>query len=215
MYWFVLTWNGVTSLNFLKATVTGCVCCQYDQHLHSHTWYCLLPNFDPFCRSLSFFSTPSYSVFHATASILIISVIPFFSFPILLFSLISPSFPPILLPLSHSPNFPLYFSLSLPLLISSYTSPSPSLSSFPPILLPLPHSPLQPGANPQLMKMLQDQGSTAFAMDCIPRLLSRGQTFDALSSQVRSYVHLSGHLSFHVARLAHMNVMSHGSMRVC
>ena len=118
VHWFVLTWNGVTSLNFLKATVTGCVCCQYDQHLHSHTWYCLLPSFDPFCRSLSFFSTPSYSVFHATASILIISAIPFFSFPILLFSLISPSFPPILLPLPPSPHFPLYFSLSLTLLFS-------------------------------------------------------------------------------------------------
>ena len=33
------------------------------------------------------------------------------------------------------------------------------------------------------MSQLQSQGSTAFAMDCIPRLLSRGQTFDALSSQ--------------------------------
>ena len=54
---------------------------------------------------------------------------PFFSFPILLFSLISPSFPPILLPLPPSPRFPLYFSLPLPLLIFPYTSPSPSLPS--------------------------------------------------------------------------------------
>lgn len=42
---------------------------------------------------------------------------------------------------------------------------------------------IQPGANPALMATLQAQGATAFAMDCIPRLLSRGQTFDALSSQ--------------------------------
>ena len=34
------------------------------------------------------------------------------------------------------------------------------------------------------MAQLEAQGATAFAMDCIPRLLSRGQTFDALSSQV-------------------------------
>lgn len=33
------------------------------------------------------------------------------------------------------------------------------------------------------MEQLQKQGATAFAMDCIPRTLSRGQTYDALSSQ--------------------------------
>lgn len=33
------------------------------------------------------------------------------------------------------------------------------------------------------MQQLQDQKATAFAMDCIPRTLSRGQTYDALSSQ--------------------------------
>ena len=42
---------------------------------------------------------------------------------------------------------------------------------------------VQPPQNEELMKQLQDQGSTVFAMDCIPRLLSRGQAFDALSSQ--------------------------------
>jgi NAD(P) transhydrogenase len=42
---------------------------------------------------------------------------------------------------------------------------------------------IQPSINPDIMEMLQKQGATAFAMDCIPRLLSRGQTFDALSSQ--------------------------------
>ena len=40
-----------------------------------------------------------------------------------------------------------------------------------------------PGQNQDLVKQLQDQKATVFAMDCIPRTLSRGQTFDALSSQ--------------------------------
>lgn len=34
-----------------------------------------------------------------------------------------------------------------------------------------------------LVDQLQSQGATVFAMDCIPRMLSRGQAFDALSSQ--------------------------------
>lgn len=42
---------------------------------------------------------------------------------------------------------------------------------------------LYPRQNEGLVKQLQDQKATAFAMDCIPRTLSRGQTFDALSSQ--------------------------------
>lgn len=42
---------------------------------------------------------------------------------------------------------------------------------------------LYPAQNPELLQQLQDQKSTAFAMDCIPRTLSRGQTYDALSSQ--------------------------------
>jgi H+-translocating NAD(P) transhydrogenase len=42
---------------------------------------------------------------------------------------------------------------------------------------------LYPRQNEGLMKQLQDQKATAFAMDCIPRTLSRGQTYDALSSQ--------------------------------
>lgn len=40
-----------------------------------------------------------------------------------------------------------------------------------------------PKQNEELVKQLQDQKATVFAMDCIPRTLSRGQTFDALSSQ--------------------------------
>eukprot|EP00658_Telonema_sp_P-2_P037782 TRINITY_DN27159_c0_g1_i6.p1 TRINITY_DN27159_c0_g1~~TRINITY_DN27159_c0_g1_i6.p1 ORF type:complete len:1044 (-),score=338.05 TRINITY_DN27159_c0_g1_i6:371-3502(-) len=42
---------------------------------------------------------------------------------------------------------------------------------------------IQPAQNPELMTQLQKQGATVFAMDCIPRTLSRGQTYDALSSQ--------------------------------
>ena len=42
---------------------------------------------------------------------------------------------------------------------------------------------LYPKQNEDLVQQLQDQKATAFAMDCIPRTLSRGQTYDALSSQ--------------------------------
>ena len=35
----------------------------------------------------------------------------------------------------------------------------------------------------RLLAQLQAQKATVFAMDCIPRVLSRGQAFDALSSQ--------------------------------
>ena len=42
---------------------------------------------------------------------------------------------------------------------------------------------LFPAQNDALMKQLQAQKATCFAMDCIPRTLSRGQSFDALSSQ--------------------------------
>lgn len=40
-----------------------------------------------------------------------------------------------------------------------------------------------PAQNPDLLKQLSEQKATVFAMDCIPRTLSRGQAFDALSSQ--------------------------------
>jgi H+-translocating NAD(P) transhydrogenase len=42
---------------------------------------------------------------------------------------------------------------------------------------------LWPKQNADLVQQLQDQRATALAMDCIPRTLSRGQTYDALSSQ--------------------------------
>jgi NAD(P) transhydrogenase len=42
---------------------------------------------------------------------------------------------------------------------------------------------LYPGQNKEIVDKLQENKATAFAMDCIPRTLSRGQTYDALSSQ--------------------------------
>lgn len=42
---------------------------------------------------------------------------------------------------------------------------------------------LYPKQNEALVKQLQTQKSTVLAMDLIPRTLSRGQTYDALSSQ--------------------------------
>jgi len=40
-----------------------------------------------------------------------------------------------------------------------------------------------PAQNKELVEKLEAQKATVFAMDCIPRTLSRGQTYDALSSQ--------------------------------
>jgi NAD(P) transhydrogenase len=40
-----------------------------------------------------------------------------------------------------------------------------------------------PAQNGALLEQFQSQKATVFAMDCIPRTLSRGQAFDALSSQ--------------------------------
>ncbi|KAL1530826.1 hypothetical protein AB1Y20_001722 [Prymnesium parvum] len=42
---------------------------------------------------------------------------------------------------------------------------------------------LNPSKNEALLDQLQQQQATAFSLDCIPRMLSRGQTFDVLSSQ--------------------------------
>jgi NAD/NADP transhydrogenase alpha subunit len=42
---------------------------------------------------------------------------------------------------------------------------------------------LYPAMNKELVQQLSNQQATVFAMDCIPRTLSRGQTYDALSSQ--------------------------------
>lgn len=43
---------------------------------------------------------------------------------------------------------------------------------------------LFPAQSGDLVEQLEGQGATVMAMDCIPRTLSRGQTYDALSSQV-------------------------------
>lgn len=48
-----------------------------------------------------------------------------------------------------------------------------------------------PSENQQLLESLQKQRSTAFGMDCVPRLLARSQDFDALSSQVTNLKCLS------------------------
>ena len=42
---------------------------------------------------------------------------------------------------------------------------------------------IQPAINPDLYKQLTDQNTNVFALDCVPRMLSRGQAFDVLSSQ--------------------------------
>ncbi|KAJ1463008.1 NAD(P) transhydrogenase beta subunit-domain-containing protein [Pelagophyceae sp. CCMP2097] len=42
---------------------------------------------------------------------------------------------------------------------------------------------LAPAQNGELLDQLAAQGATAFAMDCVPRTLSRAQAFDVLSSQ--------------------------------
>jgi NAD(P) transhydrogenase len=42
---------------------------------------------------------------------------------------------------------------------------------------------VNPTQNEGLLTALQKQGATCFALDCIPRTLSRGQAFDVLSSQ--------------------------------
>lgn len=42
---------------------------------------------------------------------------------------------------------------------------------------------IQPAINGDLFKALTEQGTNVFALDCVPRMLSRGQAFDTLSSQ--------------------------------
>ena len=44
-------------------------------------------------------------------------------------------------------------------------------------------STIQPAINTDLYKQLTDQHTNVFALDCVPRLLSRGQSYDTLSSQ--------------------------------
>ncbi|KAL3914860.1 MAG: hypothetical protein SGILL_005916 [Bacillariaceae sp.] len=42
---------------------------------------------------------------------------------------------------------------------------------------------IQPAINDELYKTLTEQHTNVFALDCVPRMLSRGQSFDTLSSQ--------------------------------
>jgi len=42
---------------------------------------------------------------------------------------------------------------------------------------------IQPSINTELYEALTEQGTNIFALDCVPRMLSRGQSFDTLSSQ--------------------------------
>lgn len=42
---------------------------------------------------------------------------------------------------------------------------------------------IQPALHPEVFQALVGQGTNVFALDCVPRLLSRGQAFDTLSSQ--------------------------------
>jgi NAD(P) transhydrogenase len=42
---------------------------------------------------------------------------------------------------------------------------------------------IQPAINGDLYKELTDQKTNVFALDCVPRMLSRGQSYDTLSSQ--------------------------------
>jgi H+-translocating NAD(P) transhydrogenase len=42
---------------------------------------------------------------------------------------------------------------------------------------------VQPAINPELFKSLVDQQTNVFALDCVPRMLSRAQSYDILSSQ--------------------------------
>jgi Alanine dehydrogenase/PNT, N-terminal domain len=59
----------------------------------------------------------------------------------------------------------------------------PSLDQVPKLAKKTLVSMVQPGINPQLYDELSIQKATVFALDCVPRMLSRGQTYDVLSSQ--------------------------------
>jgi len=44
-------------------------------------------------------------------------------------------------------------------------------------------STIQPAINTELYQSLTEQNTNVFALDCVPRMLSRGQSYDILSSQ--------------------------------
>ena len=55
-------------------------------------------------------------------------------------------------------------------------------------------STIQPGINNDLYKQLSNQNTNVFALDCVPRMLSRGQSYDTLSSQANIAGYRAGEL---------------------
>ena len=53
-------------------------------------------------------------------------------------------------------------------------------------------STIQPSINGDLYQQLTAQHTNVFALDCVPRMLSRGQTYDILSSQANIAGYRSG-----------------------
>ena len=57
-------------------------------------------------------------------------------------------------------------------------------------------STIQPAINTDLYKRLSNQNTNVFALDCVPRMLSRGQTYDTLSSQANIAGYRAGELYY-------------------
>jgi Alanine dehydrogenase/PNT, N-terminal domain len=55
-------------------------------------------------------------------------------------------------------------------------------------------STIQPAINTDLYKQLSNQNTNVFALDCVPRMLSRGQSYDTLSSQANIAGYRAGKL---------------------
>jgi NAD/NADP transhydrogenase alpha subunit len=59
-------------------------------------------------------------------------------------------------------------------------------------------STIQPAINTDLYKQLADQNTNVFALDCVPRMLSRGQSYDTLSSQANIAGYRAGELEIEI-----------------
>lgn len=55
-------------------------------------------------------------------------------------------------------------------------------------------STIQPAINSELYQTLTKQNTNVFALDCVPRMLSRGQSYDILSSQANIAGYRAGKL---------------------